>query len=317
MPNFSPSPFPLKWTFSLYLVTLSSLGLACGSWVGFWLDSQWFVVCFDGPIGFLVVWFVLWWGFVGPINFRFCFSFFGWWWWCGCGFEFVIWLWFCWLGVVVTVVVVVVAIFLLSFFFSPVCYFLSPSPSCPAFLFILSCSPLSGWLVVVRLGFDQINSGLIIFMVVWYVLQWGFVGLIDFRFCLYFSGWWQWWGFGFVIWLWFWWSRVVVLAGGDGWMGFVPTVLWSFFFFFFSVVEWVLWWLVAVFILWWLGAFVHLIPFLWVIMPQSGETILFIVSSPFLSEMTYPWVLWVCWSVGNLVKPNQIQILCCFPLAAQ
>ena len=69
-----------------------------------------------------------------------------------------------WLGVVVTVVVV--AVFHLSFYFSPVSNFLSPTLSCPAYHFILSCSPLSGSLVAVGLGFGQIYSGLIIFMVV-------------------------------------------------------------------------------------------------------------------------------------------------------
>ena len=56
---------------------------------------------FDGLIGFMVVWYVLWWGFVGSINFRSCFSFLVLFWWCGCGFRLVIWLWFWWLGVVV------------------------------------------------------------------------------------------------------------------------------------------------------------------------------------------------------------------------
>ena len=66
----------------------------------------------------------------------------------------------------VTVAVVVVAVFLLSFYFSPISNFLSPTPSCLAYHFILSCSPLSGSLVAVGLGFGQIYSGLIIFMVV-------------------------------------------------------------------------------------------------------------------------------------------------------
>ena len=85
----------------------------------------------------------------------------------------------------------------LSFCFSPVSNFLSPTPSCPASPvlplnwnqlshFILFHSPLSGWLVAVGLGFDQIYSGPIIFMVVWYVLQWGFVVRLIFVFVFVF-----------------------------------------------------------------------------------------------------------------------------------
>ena len=202
MPNLSPSPFLLKSTFSLYLVTLSFLGLACGSWVGFRLDSQWFDMCFDGPIGFMMVWYVLRWGFVGLINFRFSFSFPDWWWWWWCGFGFVIWLWFWWLGVVVlgggdSGNGCCGCFSFLSFCFSPVSNFLSPTSSCPTSPllplnwnqlshFILFHSPLSGWLVAVGLGFDQIYSGPIIFMVVWYVLQWGFVVRLIFVFVFVF-----------------------------------------------------------------------------------------------------------------------------------
>ena len=99
MPILSSSPSWLKSTFSLYISPLSSLRFACGSWVGFWSDLWWSNLCLGGLIGFMVVWYVLWWGFMVVIDFRFCFSFPGWWWWCSCGFE--IWLWFWWLGLVV------------------------------------------------------------------------------------------------------------------------------------------------------------------------------------------------------------------------
>ena len=148
---------------------------------------------------------------------------------------------------------------ILSFCFSFVSNFLSLMPSCPTFPLlplnwnklshsILFHSPLLGWLVAVGLGFDRIYDGPIIFMEVWYVLQWVFVGLIDF--CFSFPGWWWWCGCGFVILV----VRVVVWGGGDngsGWMGFVSIEVRSFFFFWVAASGWAgfvasgLWWLVV------------------------------------------------------------------------
>ena len=115
MPSLSPSPSRLKSTFSLYLVPLSYLEYACGNWVGFRSDLWWSDLCFGGPIRFMVVWYVLQWGFVGLIDFCFCFCFFLF---SDDGGDAVVGLWFgcdfggwgLWFWVVVIVVVVVVAI---------------------------------------------------------------------------------------------------------------------------------------------------------------------------------------------------------------
>ena len=122
-PSISSAPFLQKSNFSLYLVPLPSLGFACGSWVGFWSDLRWFDLCFGGSISSMVVWYVLRWGFVVLIDFRFCFSFPGWYRWCSCGF--VIWLWFWWLGlrfwVVVIVAIVVVAMVVIEWVLCLMC----------------------------------------------------------------------------------------------------------------------------------------------------------------------------------------------------
>ena len=74
--------------------------------------------------------------------------------------------------------------------------------SCPSLLSRV-CLWQLGWVLI---GFTMVRS----------VLRWGFVVLIDFRFCFSFPGWWRWCSCGLVIWLWFWWLglrfRVVVIV---------------------------------------------------------------------------------------------------------
>ena len=85
MPNLSPSSSQLKSTFSLYIVPLSSLRLACGSWVGFRSDLRWSDHIYGGLICVSM-------GLCGSdwFLFLFRFSFHGWWWWCGCGFVILV-----------------------------------------------------------------------------------------------------------------------------------------------------------------------------------------------------------------------------------